>query len=166
MTVHCNALYTDAQRELAVSMVRRNAPVEDIIERIGCSRRTIQLWAREAGVARSSRSWNRRHSDEVRADVLRKYVEEGRSSHWISDVYDGVVARATVLKWVRAAGHKVRKDYRHRLLDEQHIEDLHAQGMSARKIPATVGCSVSGVYSALRRAVRQRIRAEIREAAE
>lgn len=160
--LHPNAQFTLAQRRRAMRFWTAGKPAAEIAESIGCTVRTISNWARAAGLKRERRGGGRRYSDAFRARIVRMYVEDRRSVRWIEDVTG--VSRYTVGHWVRAAGHTMRSVFP-TLLDHEEVARVHAETGSTRATAERFGCTPSGVHSALRRALRMRVRAEL-EAAE
>lgn len=152
--------YSDEQVADALRRWSRGESTRAIAASIGCGRRTVEWWAKRAGLERPRPINHYQHSAETRAHGVRLYVNEGWSARDVAEILGDGIDKGTVLDWVRAAGHEPRPDNPEQI-DEQKAEQLYAEMRSLGRTAVALGCSKSGVRSALNRALRLRMRKEL-----
>lgn len=147
-----NQKFTDRQITEAMRRWKLNESTETIAADLGCSRRSVDIWAKERGFSRAKLPPRRHYEPSVIARAVKLYVG-GRSAAWVAAVVSPLCHHTTILNWVRAAGELVRPDTP-RILDEEHVAALKREHGSPTKVAKILGCSKSGVISALRRYLR------------
>lgn len=155
--------YSDKTRDLAMAKYREGVNPNEIAEIVGASAATVRWWARTMGVQRSVPLFRGHHSQEIRRRAVELYAE-GHSSRYVAEVLGDGIDQHTVVAWVRAAGLRPRPGARAPRLDHREAERLYKKLGTYASVADVLGCSQSGAYRAVHRALVERVRKEMARA--
>ncbi len=155
--------YSDQTRDLAMAKYREGVNPTEIADLFGVSATTVRWWARTMGVQRSVPLFRGHHDKETRRRAVELYTE-GHSSRYVAEVLGEGIDQHTVVAWVRAAGLRPRPGARAPRLDHREAERLYKKLGTYASVAEVLGCSQSGAFRAVHRALVERVRRELSNA--
>ena len=149
--------------DVAAQKYREGVNPTEIGEIVGVSATTVRWWARTMGWRRDVQLYRGHHSQSIQRRAVELYVE-GRSSKYVAEVLGDGIDPHTVIAWVRKAGIKPRPCARQPKLDHAQADRLYKQLRSYSRVAKVLGCSQSGAFRAVQRALTERVRKEMQRA--
>lgn len=147
------SVWSPGTRALAIRLYREDEAYEDITAQTGVPRRTVNHWARAAGLPRRRSAHRLRLHDAVtRAYAVRLYAI-GTSMLEIGAEVG--VGHGAIRQWVVLAGLPLRTTGSHRRIDTHQILRLYGRLGTMKAVSEVLGCSRSTVSNHVAQARRE-----------